>query len=309
MKSIIFSILIIAVLCFGTTEIFAQCSCEPNLTVQEQFQRSDAVFVGKVVEAKKIYQENTDSYEVLIKFEVTQTWKNDLEKFVTVRELSGGTNGFQPNAEWLLYAFKVNDGTLQIFRNCCSRTKPLSVATKQGDLKAFKKMGEKPKKIIEAGSENIVNTPFLRFCPQKSDRDKGEYEYVSGQVRSRVDMLARYQTSNDYDKMFDLMRFEEKVTRDEFIRSEKSSEEIVRSRTEVGYCEFAGFRTDDISILEPDREYALVSGCITCKKGSETIFFQGQAESVFTDNNWFFKGSIVGNTGDGIVPCKKLIIQ
>jgi hypothetical protein len=154
MKRIIFSILIIGIVCVGIHTTFAQCSCEPKLTLQEHFQRSDAVFVGKVVEAKKIYQEKTDSYEVLIKFEVTQTWKNDLEKFVTVKEFSGSTDGFEPNAEWLLYVFKDNDGTLQIFRNCCSRTKPLSVATKRGDLKAFKKMGEKPKKIIDCNVES-----------------------------------------------------------------------------------------------------------------------------------------------------------
>ncbi len=154
MKIIIFSILIIGVFCFGTDEIFAQCTCEPELTVQEHFQRSDAVFVGKVIEAKEIRQENTDSYDVVIKFEVKQTWKEDLEKFVIVKELSGSTDGFEPNAEWLLYAFKGNDGTLQIARICCSRTKLLSVATKQGDFKAFKNMGEKPKKIIDCNVES-----------------------------------------------------------------------------------------------------------------------------------------------------------
>jgi hypothetical protein len=150
MKRIIFSVLIISVFYFGTDKNFAQCRCEPKKTnIQEYFQRSAAVFVGKVVEAKKIRRENADGYDVIIKFEVTQTWKQDLEKFVIVKEVSGSTDGFEPNAEWLLYAFsRSNDGTLLITRDCCSRTKPLSVATKQGDLKAFKKMGEKPKKIL-----------------------------------------------------------------------------------------------------------------------------------------------------------------
>jgi hypothetical protein len=156
MKRIIYIVLIIGMFYFGADRTFAQCDCEPKLTVQEHFQRSDAVFVGKVVEAKKIRRENTDSYDVVIKFEVMQSWKQDLERFVIVKELYGSTNGFEPNAEWLLYAFKGNDGTLQITRNCCSRTKFLSVANKQGDLKVFKKMGEKPKKIIDNKDESTI---------------------------------------------------------------------------------------------------------------------------------------------------------
>ena len=149
MRKIIFSVLLISTLCFGAYKTFAQCSCVPKLTLQEHFQNSDAVFVGKVIEAKKIDRKNTDDYDVVvIKFEVKQTWKQDLEKFVIVKEPYGSIEGFEPNAEWLLYARKDNDGNLQIFRGCCLRTKLLSVAEKQGDLKAFKQMGVKPKKVI-----------------------------------------------------------------------------------------------------------------------------------------------------------------
>lgn len=149
MKRIIFSILIVGVLYCGADKTFAQCDCKPKLTIQEHFQRSDAVLVGKVVEAKKIRRENTGSYDVVVKFEITQTWKQDSERFVTIEESSGSTDGFESGAEWLLYAFRNNDGKLQIARNCCSRTKPLSVANKQGDLKAFRKMGERPKGIVD----------------------------------------------------------------------------------------------------------------------------------------------------------------
>jgi hypothetical protein len=171
MKRIIFSVLIISVFYFGAIKIFAQCNCEPKLTVQEHFQRSDAVFVGKVIEAKKIRRENTDNYDIIIKFEVTQTWKQDLEKFVIIKEFSGSTDGFEAGVEWLLYAFSSNDGTLQITRNCCSRTKRLSVANKQGDLKVFKKMGEKPKKIINGKDEAVLLrtiTNILVICSNES---------------------------------------------------------------------------------------------------------------------------------------------
>lgn len=150
MKRIIFTILTIAIFCFAAVKTFAQCSCVPKLTLQEHFQRSEVVFIGKVVEAKKVHQENADRYDIIIKFEVKQSWKRDLERVVVVIEPNGSTDGFEPNTEWLLYALKSDDGMLQIVRGCCSRTKPLPVATKQGDLKGFKKMGEKPKKIIDS---------------------------------------------------------------------------------------------------------------------------------------------------------------
>lgn len=152
MKRIIFGILIIGVIYLGTSKTFAQCSCEPELTLKEHFQRSDVVFVGKVVETKKIRQENTDSYDVFVKFEVKQVWKRDLERFVNVK-LYGSAKGFEPDTEWLLYALKGTDGSLQIAITCCSRTKLLWAAIESGDLKAFKKMGEKPKKIIDSKGE------------------------------------------------------------------------------------------------------------------------------------------------------------
>lgn len=136
-------------ICFySAVKTSAQCTCSPNLTLKEHFERSDVVFIGKVVETKKIRQHNNENYDVVIKFEVQKVWKKDLEKLVLVKENFGDISGFEPNTEWLLYVFKGTDGTLQIVRNCCSRTKLLSVATKQGDLKAFKKIGEKLKKIL-----------------------------------------------------------------------------------------------------------------------------------------------------------------
>src|SRR5262245_9405383 len=100
---------------------FAQCSCEPKLSVREQFQQSDVVFVGRVVEATKIRQKNDKtSYEVVVKFEVAQAWKRDSEKFVTVTEFFGDTDGFEPGAQWLLYASRTADGRLEISRDCCS---------------------------------------------------------------------------------------------------------------------------------------------------------------------------------------------
>jgi len=147
---------------------------------------------------------------------------------------------------------------------------------------------------------SLTTTSFAQTTESACD-----YDCLADKIKSRVNLMVQYQTAKDYYKMFDLMQFDEKVARDDFINTEKSLDETVRSRNEIEYCEFAGFRTDDISILEPDRKFAIISGCIKCKKGAKTIFFQGQTEAIFTNDNWFFNSPIVGNSGNGIVSCAR----
>jgi len=57
MRTMFLRLVILSAFSFVAQSIFAQCACYPQLTVAEHFQRSDAVFVGKVVEAKKIHKE------------------------------------------------------------------------------------------------------------------------------------------------------------------------------------------------------------------------------------------------------------
>jgi hypothetical protein len=145
MKMVVFGLLIICAL--SSAHVAAQCSCSPRLSVQEHFQRAHSVFVGKVIEATKI-----DANDVLIKLEVKQAWKRDMGRFVIVKESFGSTAGFDPGSNWLLYTFTDPDGTLKISRGCCSRTRLLATANSSGDLKMFKKLGEKPKNITDTGS-------------------------------------------------------------------------------------------------------------------------------------------------------------
>lgn len=153
MRKIVLSIGIVSALCFSAPNTFAQCTCWPKLTLREEFERSDAVFVGEVIEAKKILQE-TDSYVTVVKVEVKQAWKQDLERFVILKDFPevGISNRIEPNQEWLFFAHKIKneDGTFVAW-HCCSRTKLLSGAAE--DLKQFRKMGEKPKKIIDRTRE------------------------------------------------------------------------------------------------------------------------------------------------------------
>lgn len=148
MREIFFIILLASIICFSSPETFAQCSCEPKKNFQSSFQRSDVVFIGKVIESNKVEGENIGGSSVFaIRFEVKQTWKQDLEKFVTVK-MYGDAKSFELNSEMLLYTQKDNDGNLQAGITCCSRTRLLSVAEENGDLKALKKW-QKAKKVIE----------------------------------------------------------------------------------------------------------------------------------------------------------------
>jgi len=85
MRKVILSVLMGIIFWLGAPTTFAQCSCWPKLTLREEFQRADAVFVGKVIAVKLIPQENADDYLRVMKVEVKQTWKQDLERFVIVK--------------------------------------------------------------------------------------------------------------------------------------------------------------------------------------------------------------------------------
>src|SRR5215207_9421292 len=133
MRKIILTTLIAATFCFGAYDTFAQCACSPSNTTQSALQRADAVFVGKVIESKKFLREDAKGYDLVIKFEVKQAWKQNLKRFIFVKESYGTVSGFEQNAEWLLYAYADSNGTFKIFRGCCSRTKPLSMVENSGN--------------------------------------------------------------------------------------------------------------------------------------------------------------------------------
>jgi hypothetical protein len=133
----------------GASQTFAQCTCATayrDITPHNEFKLADAVFIGKVVEIKKTArEENTNSYVETVKFELKKAWKQDLDAFITIRnKIQGCLNGFKENEEWLVYAYKNQDGTLGTYC-CCSRTTLLSKAVE--DLKEFDAKGEQPTKI------------------------------------------------------------------------------------------------------------------------------------------------------------------
>ncbi|MDT5123605.1 MAG: hypothetical protein QOC96_3087 [Acidobacteriota bacterium] len=149
MRKTIQIFLLLGLFYFVAGETFAQCSCvaeRRDITPHKEFKLADAVFIGKVIEIKKTAPDkDTGGYIETVKFEVKKAWKQDLDTLVTIQnKIQGCINGFDENEEWLVYAYKKQDGTFGTYC-CCSRTRLLSKAAE--DLKEFESEGEQPAKI------------------------------------------------------------------------------------------------------------------------------------------------------------------
>jgi len=149
-----------SILCFGFTFaclsiiVDAQCRCaglryeEGNSrrsrykTAYEEFQNSTSVFVGKVIEAKKVkvkpsIKGDSDYYKV--KFEVQKSWKQNTPKEIVVAQSGGCILSFKEGEEYLVYA-SLSNGIL--WTAFCSRTREFIYADE--DLREFEEKGEKP---------------------------------------------------------------------------------------------------------------------------------------------------------------------
>ena len=138
MRSALFLIVVLVLLSFGASQTTAQCSCvaeRVHITAREEFKLAYAVFVGKVLNIQKSDRDKDDSYVQRVTFEVTKAWKHDVgANLVVTNKIQGCVKGFNEYEEWLVYAYKNEDGTLGTFC-CCTRTMRLAEAAE--DLKAF----------------------------------------------------------------------------------------------------------------------------------------------------------------------------
>jgi len=130
-----------------TGESYAQCSCFPDFyTAYDEFKGSAAVFVGEVVETQKGKAiENSEFFEFDVKFKVISAWKTDMPESITVKNIASDNSEFEIGKIYLVYARFPNDSLVANI-GCCNRTKLLSEAA--GDLKMFKRKGEKKKNIV-----------------------------------------------------------------------------------------------------------------------------------------------------------------
>ena len=149
MRKIILIILVFFLSPFAAAESFAQCACSityRNISAHNEFKLADVVFIGKVIEiSNSTRDKNTNSYVQIVKFKVEKAWKRDLETFVIIRnEIQGCIIDYKENEEWLVYAYKNQDGSIYTYC-CCSRTKPLLKAAE--DLEEFEAKGKQPANI------------------------------------------------------------------------------------------------------------------------------------------------------------------
>lgn len=156
MRKLLIALWLVSVFILGAREASCQCKCAANvpgskyLTPHEALKTSDVVFIGEVVDVKKVVisrtQKREKSYEYEVKFKVKRAWKKELEEITTLR--TGHNDGcllsFEEGEEVLVYAY-VREEMLRT--GACTRTKLLSQAAE--DVKDFEEKGEKPVRVIE----------------------------------------------------------------------------------------------------------------------------------------------------------------
>ncbi|MCR8658792.1 hypothetical protein [Paenibacillus endoradicis] len=120
---------------YAASNVYA-CSCIEPLTVEEELDRSEAVFTGRVLEVKDIKNLNGYMTKSAL-FEVSQIWKGGSESQIIIYTGGGGGDcgyHFEEGKEYLVYA---NLSTMygdkeQLVSIMCDRTNVLAQA--QDDL-------------------------------------------------------------------------------------------------------------------------------------------------------------------------------
>lgn len=142
---------------YSPTTTYA-CSCVGPNTVEEEFERSAAVFSGKVVdiEDKKSMFNLSSAALIAVKFEVEESWKGLNQKQMTVyTAISTDSCGydFNLNTAYLVYAYE-SDGAYNV--GLCSRTTPLLTAEK--DISELRKVVKPIEQVShDIGDENRVS--------------------------------------------------------------------------------------------------------------------------------------------------------
>jgi hypothetical protein len=133
MKSLMFSLILVASLMFGANTSLA-CTCAPAKSAAQGLAGSTAVFSGKVVEIKRHKQAEDIFSRVEVVFRVEKVWKGLERGTVSVFTSSWSTAcgyGFKGGRTYLVYAHRNAEGKLST--SICSRTRRLKDARKDLD--------------------------------------------------------------------------------------------------------------------------------------------------------------------------------
>jgi hypothetical protein len=132
--AIVFSLVIVPVASFpGSAHA---CSCAIS-TPQERYERSEAVFIGRVVDiddSREFVSELGSPQHRRVDMHVTERWKGIRSNFVTVATgMGGGDCGydFESNKEYLIYAGTDFYGNGEFSTGICGGVTPLTEAREE----------------------------------------------------------------------------------------------------------------------------------------------------------------------------------
>ncbi|TBL79473.1 hypothetical protein [Paenibacillus thalictri] len=151
---ILMTVLVLSIMMsFKPSTVYA-CSCAQPQDVAAQFNRSQAVFSGRVLEFKEQRHLNGSLTKAAL-FEVSHIWKGGSESKITIHTGTGGGDcgfKFEKNKEYLVYAqpSTMYGGKELLVTILCDRTNVLSQA--QEDLAALGE-GKAPTKTANLTGE------------------------------------------------------------------------------------------------------------------------------------------------------------
>jgi hypothetical protein len=126
------------------------CKCEEPPSVEQELERSKAVFSGKIIDIK----DEKNNRKIL--FDVEETWKGVTEtQIILLDEISSCSLDFFKGASYLVYAY---DFQGDLTTNICDRTKDLSSA--QEDLL---KLGEGSLPTEEVNLQDQLRNPVVNY--------------------------------------------------------------------------------------------------------------------------------------------------
>ncbi|WP_174615289.1 hypothetical protein [Virgibacillus ihumii] len=141
--------------------ITSACSCAELPSVEEEFERSKAVFSGKVVDIKEKWSLRGYTPKSVL-FEVTNTWKGvEQSQIIITTGQGGGDCGykFTQGKEYLVYA---NESTMYgaktLVSTMCDRTDVLSSSQ---DLEVLGE-GKPPTEEVDLSAEHNGNQIYIR---------------------------------------------------------------------------------------------------------------------------------------------------
>lgn len=116
------------------------CICPSDILPCEEYQASDAVFVGTVINVSPGSWKPDGLTTLLVKWQVGKVYKGELAKVVTFSqiEFNSCSPKFRLGETWLVYASQRSEAAVE--PRSCSRSAQLSAATAAADIAYLEKL-------------------------------------------------------------------------------------------------------------------------------------------------------------------------